>query len=75
MRYRIKIKTYNSGRQEFVPQVKSWTGWLCISNDGSTFRGLQFKKDTRQAALYCIDNHFRGNHKMKSIEFEYIDKQ
>ena len=75
MKYRIKIYTYKSGRQEFESQVKKWFGWVTLDLDGdSSIVNYGLKSNSREYALYKIDKHYEGNHKIKSIEFEYITK-
>lgn len=74
-RYRIKIITYKTGRQEFHAQFKSFIGWITIISDGEA--NLMFKgcyADDRERALKRIDKHFAGNCKKQTIEFEHIYK-
>ena len=75
MKYRIKIITYKSGRQEFYPQVKKGLFWFTIICGGETTifeEGLY--RPTRALAMEQIDLHYKGNHKVQTIEFEYINK-
>lgn len=73
MKYRIKIYTFENGRQEFKAQVKTWHGWVGLWSDGSTLLDGQ-KYDKRQTVLDAIDKHYAGNNKLQTIEFEYITK-
>ena len=74
MKYRIKIKTFESGRRDYTPQVKLRFFWQGLSWEGEPTGTVMFEQDTREAALNRIDKHFAGNTKMQSIEFEYINK-
>ena len=75
MKYRIKIITYKSGRQEFYPQVKKGLFWIGLYYDGeaSIFAGDSYR-NSRVLALESIDSHYKGSHKQQTIEFEYINK-
>lgn len=75
MKYRIKIYTFENGRQEFESQVKKRFGWQTIDSGGEA-SCLQDGLTTfsREKALERIDLHFAGNAKIKSIEIEYINK-
>lgn len=75
MKYRIKIYTFENGRQEFRAQVKTIFGWQTIDSVGeaSCFQ-YEFTTYSREKALERIDLHFAGNAKIKSIEIEYINK-
>ena len=74
MKYRIKIITYKSGRQEFYPQVKKGLFWKGILSNGSTSLANDNYFHFRENALKAIDNHYNGNNKKQTIEFEYINK-
>lgn len=75
MKYRIKIYTFENGRQEFKAQVKKGLFWIGLYYDGED---SIFANDnvfnTREKALDAIDKHHAGNAKIKSIEIEYINK-
>ena len=73
-KYRIKIVTYKTGRQEYFPQVKKGWYWAGIAYDGEAMIGCEFSCSTRQKALYNIDLHYEGNHEEQTIYFEYIEK-
>lgn len=80
MKYRIKIITYKSGRQEFEAQVKKWFGWVNIMSTGDE-TPFVITQSKREHAMACIDAHYKidceynkYDHKIKSIEFEYITK-
>ena len=78
-KYRIKIVTFKSKRQEFTPQVRT-TFLLGLFGywSGLTFEGeasaIQFEQDNREEALRRIDKHRHGNTRVHTIEFEYIDE-
>lgn len=76
MRYRIKIITYKSGEQVFIPQKRAFIGWLGIDYDGAleSLPGFNTRVKTRQRALEFIDLHYKGNRKKVRIEIEYINK-
>ena len=75
MKYRIKIITYKSGRQEFYPQVKKGLFWLTIFCYGETsILGYGLFQNSRSEALENIDLHLAGNKSISSIGFEYINK-
>jgi len=74
MKYRIKIITYKSGRQAFIP-YKKWRGlWIGISWEGSAHAMNEVTCEKRETALSLIDKHYAGNTKTQTIEFEYITK-
>lgn len=75
MKYRIKIITYQNGRKGYFAQYKTKVGWMGLWWDGSVdyFTGAN-SADSRKDALARIDNHYGGNTKKQTIEFEYIDK-
>lgn len=72
MKYRIKIVTYKSGRQEFTPQVKTWLYWDGLDWDGKA--GYNYKMNKREQALSAIDLHYGGNDKKQTVIFEYHNK-
>ena len=74
MKYRIKIISYKSGRQKFYPQVKKGLFWVGMWFDGSTFLAFDNSLPSREMALQELDLHYKGNHKVQTIEFEYINK-
>lgn len=75
MKYRIKIYTFKSGRQEFEAQVKKRFGWQTINSAGEACSFQSgFTTYSREQALQRIDLHIEGNSKLHSIEFEYITK-
>ena len=75
MKYRIKIITYKSGKQEFYPQVKKGLFWVGLFYDGAaSIFANDICRPTRELALQEIDLHYKGNNKVQTIEFEYINK-
>lgn len=80
MKYRIKIYNYENGRQEFSPQVliklfKIFNVWKGISMEGREYPfDMEGKLEYRASALKAIDNHLKGNTKIKEITFEYVNK-
>lgn len=75
MRYRIKIVTYSTGRKEYIASVKRWLFWMDILACGeTTLIGGVFPQSSREESLERIDNHYSGNSKVQTIEFEYINK-
>jgi len=75
MRYRIKITTFKSMRQEFRAQKKVLFGWADLSHRGEVVHLIESNVDTRNEALDRIDKHYGGNSRRHTIEFEYITKQ
>lgn len=76
MKYRIKIYTFENGRQEFEAQFKKRFGWRTINSGGEAYsiQDRFFATYSREKALERIDLHCAGNAKIKSIEIEYINK-
>lgn len=74
MKYRIKIVTYQSGRQEFFPQFKTWLRWANIYYDGDLAFRPPCPCDTREDALTRIDKHYKQNSVIEKIIFEEINK-
>ena len=74
MKYRIKRKVFKSGREEFSAQVKEGLFWKGLSSKGESFAFIDLEKESRECALACIDEHFKGNGTKQIIVFEYIDK-
>ncbi len=74
MRYRIKITTFKSGRQEFRAQKKVLFGWADLDYHGEAYYTITLTEDTRVGALSRIDKNYDGNTKKQTIEFEYITK-
>lgn len=73
-KYRIKIRTYQTGRATYTPAFKSKIGWLVISYSGIAHILNDDSCSTREEALNLIDKHFNGDWKRQSITFEYINK-
>lgn len=72
MKYRIKIITFKTGRQLFLPQVKKWWGWSGIGYSGRTGIGLQAECETREKAMRSIKKHKSGDAEVKSIKVEKL---
>ena len=67
MRYRIKITVKQGGNKEYLPQVRNiftWGGWEDLLYCPVTIRDFALKR---------IDEH--NDSRIKSIEFEYINKK
>lgn len=73
MRYRIKIKTFKSNRQEFTAQVKALIGWNGLDFDGAR-SCINLPSDNRSEALRRIDRHVAGNCKTDTVKIEYITR-
>ena len=69
MRYRIITKILESGRIEYIPQVKKIIGWGFVKEK-------DYIKTVKESALKAIDKHHLRylNKTKKSVEIEYIDK-
>lgn len=74
MKYRIKIITHKNGRQVFLAQFKQGLFWRYIWFDGEASLSIGAYQNSRESALERIDKHYKGNTKIKSITFEYINK-
>lgn len=75
MRYRIKITTFISARQEFRAQKKVFFGWADLSSTGEVYHLTNMSVSTRNEALNKIDKHYGGNTRVHTIEFDYITKR
>ena len=73
MRYRIKIKTFESNRKEFTAQVKVLFGWKTLDHQGGKVNYGSIT-NKRKYALERIDLHVAGNSKPDTVEFEYITR-
>ena len=73
-KYRVKIKTFESGRKEYFAQVKSFIGWNFLMFDGNPSPIEVSAQNTRDSALERIDKHYSGNAKIVNIEFVYVTK-
>lgn len=78
MKYRIKIVTYKDGTVKYFPQyyVGFLFGWSGIGHSGNLYPLTSDTNDytTRENALICIDRVIAGAGRVKTIEFEYINK-
>ena len=73
MKYKIKIETFRSGRQEFTAFVKQWGLWFNLDCEGKTSLLFASCRSERIYALEYIDFHRKGNNKSHSITFDYIE--
>jgi hypothetical protein len=71
MKYRIKIRTYGSGRKTYEPQVKKWF-WQSIDSKGEAYIGFNYEYDDMSWAMDNIENHRQGNTKIINVEIKYV---
>ncbi|MES2287415.1 MAG: hypothetical protein V4547_17105 [Bacteroidota bacterium] len=72
-KYRIKIVTFNNGVVKYFAQKKWFLFWEYIDCNGKLV-GYAYVNISREKALSCIDKNHSKADKIKTIEFEYIDK-
>jgi hypothetical protein len=73
MKYRIKTITHNTGKKEYIAEVKRFFKWVSIGDDGIE-RSCKQVHYTRKNALCSIDEHYEMNPTPQKIEFEYFTK-
>ena len=74
MKYRIKIKTFKTGRKEYSVQVKTFCFWAWLWSKGESSLLASDEFNSREEALRRIDLHHAGNSKKQKIEFELVNK-
>ena len=74
MKYRIKTITHNTGKKEYIAQVKKgFFKWTSIGDDGIE-RSCKQVHNSRTNALCSINKHYQANPTPQKIEFEYFTK-
>jgi hypothetical protein len=83
MKYRLRIVTYKSGKQEFIPAYKDESPlfssrWMGLGAAGIAYNHINPSYNSREEALEVIDLHAEGvkegDYIVVSTEFEYITK-
>lgn len=67
MQYRIKVIEYESGRKEYVPQVRRWWGW----QSGEVWDYIESAERDIEIHDYNIKNKL-GN-RLKSVTYKPVE--